>query len=36
MTDLYTKVDAEATTTAPVAPTTETETTESDDNDCPF
>ena len=37
MTDLYTKVDAEATTTtAPVVPTTETETTESDDNDCPF
>ena len=35
MTDLYTKVDAEVTATAPVVPTTETETTE-DDNDCPF
>ena len=35
MTDLYTKVDAEAIATAPVVPTTETETTE-DDNDCPF
>ena len=36
MTDLYTKVDAEATATAPATPITETETTESDDNDCPF
>ena len=36
MTDLYTKVDAEATATAPITPITETETTESDDNDCPF
>ena len=35
MTDLYTKVDAEATATAPATPITETETTE-DDNDCPF
>jgi len=35
MTDLYTKVDAEA--VVPVAPNTETETTESDnDDDCPF
>ena len=36
MTDLYTKVDAEATATAPATPITETETTESDNNDCPF
>ena len=36
MTDLYTKVDAEATATAPATPITETETTESDVNDCPF